>query len=382
MRAPTAAMPGARQYHPGSGSNCECRTRCGSRPGYAGGVTTRTAAVVGQLARDLVLSIGELPGPGTAADAADRREQLGGKGANQAVALAQLGVRPRLVAVAGDDVIGDVLLDQARADGIDVSTVVRRTGTLTGLIVEVLDARAEYRYVQDLPLLTVADVRGATRALTTADAVLVQLQQPLAAALAAARIGHEAGRLVILDGAPPNTSGSESQAAPSSTSVSAAPSSTSVSAAPSSIGGTGTSAAPSSARAVPAAGGLPVELLAAADVVRADAQEASAWGDPGALLEHGPRLVAFAQQDGGNLVVWRDGRVVVPPTDEKVVDTTGGGDAFVAALTDALLRGLDYVDAACWAVAAAGATVGHAGGRPRLSEADLRYRAAALRRQL
>jgi hypothetical protein len=42
-----------------------------------------------------------VPEAGTAADAGDRFEQLGGKGANQAVALAQLGVRPRLVAVAG-----------------------------------------------------------------------------------------------------------------------------------------------------------------------------------------------------------------------------------------------------------------------------------------
>jgi ribokinase len=58
------------------------------------------AAVVGQLARDLVLTIDRVPAAGTAADAGDRFEQLGGKGANQAVALAQLGVRPRLVAVA------------------------------------------------------------------------------------------------------------------------------------------------------------------------------------------------------------------------------------------------------------------------------------------
>jgi ribokinase len=295
--------------------------------------------VVGQLARDLVLSIDALPEPGTSADAAERREQLGGKGANQAVALAQLGVRPKLLAVAGDDVIGDVLLDQARADGIDVSTVVRRRGTLTGLIVELLDARAEYRYVQDLPLLTAAEVQAAARTVATADAVLVQLQQPVAVAVAAARIGHEAGRLVVLDGAPPLFGG----------------------------------ASPGAARSA---------LLAAADVVRADAREASAWGDPGALLDQGPRLVAFARPDGNNLFVWRDGRVVVPPTDEKVVDTTGGGDAFVAALTDALLRGEDYVDAACWAVAAAGATVGHAGGRPRLSEADLRTRAGALRRSV
>jgi ribokinase len=366
-------------------------------------MTTRTAAVVGQLARDLVLSVAELPEPGAAADAADRREQLGGKGANQAVALAQLGLRPKLVAVAGDDVIGDVLLDQARADGIDVSTVVRRNGTLTGLIVEVLNARAEYRYVQDLPLLTVADVRGAARALAAADAVLVQLQQPPAAALTAARIAHQAGRLVVLDGGPPNASGTGSPAAPPSTggdsfietaepagahdpggTDSPAASRTSSGAA----GDSGRTGSPVSARpgdsgrAVAAAGGLPVDLLAVADVVRADAKEASAWGDAGALLEQGPRLVAFALPDGSNVFVWRDGRVVVPPTDEKVVDTTGGGDAFVAALTDALLRGLDYVDAACWAVAAAGATVGHAGGRPHLSDAGLPERAAALRRQL
>ncbi|HET6533848.1 MAG TPA: hypothetical protein VFH03_24955 [Actinoplanes sp.] len=72
----------------------------------------------------------------------------------------QLGVRPALVAVAGDDVIGDLLLAQARRDGIDVSTVVRRPGVLTGGIVEIL-AAGKYRYVEDLPLLTVADVTAA-----------------------------------------------------------------------------------------------------------------------------------------------------------------------------------------------------------------------------
>jgi ribokinase len=346
-------------------------------------------AVVGQLARDLVLSVAELPEPGTSADAADRREQLGGKGANQAVGLAQLGVRPRLVAVAGDDVIGDVLLDQARADGIDVSTVVRRGGTLTGLIVELLDARAEYRYVQDLPLLTSADVVGAARALAGADAVLVQLQQPLAVAMAAARIGHDAGRLVVLDGAPPAETSPIAADRPGTSAVAAPVDQGSASgltlagsrgagraespAEGSSVGGSSVEGSPEAARA---------DLLAAADVVRADAREAAVWGDPAALLDHGLRLVAFAQPDGSNLFVWRDGRLVVPPADERVVDTTGGGDAFVAALTDALLRGEDYVDAACWAVAAAGATVGHAGGRPRLTEPDLRARAAALRRQL
>jgi ribokinase len=221
-----------------------------------------------------------------------------------------------------------------------VSTVVRRRGVLTGLIVELLEANARWRYVQDLPLLTEQDVRGAAVAIARSDAVLVQLQQPAAAALAAARIGHDAGRLVVLDGAPAD----ERRA----------------------------------------------ELLAVADVVRADEREAELLlGEPSSvrrvaaeLLDAGPRLIAVALPEGGNLFVWGDGHVLVPLTDDDVVDTTGAGDALVAALTDALLRGEDYLDAACWAVAAAGATVGYPSGRPALSEAALRDRAAALRKRL
>ena len=107
--------------------------------------------------------------------------------------------------MAGADVIGDVLLDQARRDGIDVTPVVRRAGALTGLIVELLDSDGKWRYVEHLSeavLLTVGDVRRARAVIGGADAVLVQLQQPAAAALAAAEIGHDAGRLVVLDGAP------------------------------------------------------------------------------------------------------------------------------------------------------------------------------------
>lgn len=268
-----------------------------------------------------MLSVDELPQAGASANATDRREQLGGKGANQAVALAQLGVRPALVAVAGDDAVGDDLLGQARRDGIDVSGVVRRAGVPTGLIVELLSG-SEYRYVEHLPLLTEADVEQQAGRIREQDAVLVQLQQPSGVAAAAARIGHEAGRLVVLDGAPTDDA-----------------------------------------------------LLAYADVVRADDKEAELLlGVPPEqmrdaarkVLEKGPRLVAVAVDDG-NLFVWADGDVHVPLTDDQVVDTTGGGDAFVAALTASLLRGDPYPEAARHATAASGATVGHPGGRPSLT---------------
>ncbi|GAA3343226.1 hypothetical protein GCM10020358_41080 [Amorphoplanes nipponensis] len=69
----------------------------------------------------------------------------------------------------------------------------------------------------------------------------------------------------------------------------------------------------------------------------------------------------------GNLFGWAGGHLHLPLTGAKVVDTTGGGDAFVAAPTASLLRGDPYPEAARRATAASGATVSHAGGRPDLT---------------
>ncbi|MDI5982262.1 PfkB family carbohydrate kinase, partial [Amycolatopsis magusensis] len=58
-------------------------------------------AVAGQIARDLVLELPELPPAGTAAAVRHRQETLGGKGANIAVSLAQLGASVSLIGVVG-----------------------------------------------------------------------------------------------------------------------------------------------------------------------------------------------------------------------------------------------------------------------------------------
>src|SRR3712207_3317774 len=102
-------------------------------------------------------------------------------------------------------------------------------------------------------MLTVAEVQARAETIRRADAVLVQLQLPGDVAAAAARIGHDAGRLVVLDGAPQDDA-----------------------------------------------------LLASADVVRADDKEAEMLlGVPPEemrdaarkLLEKGPRLIAVAVPD-------------------------------------------------------------------------------------
>jgi ribokinase len=300
--------------------------------GYPWKMPVPDVVVVGQVARDLVVAVDDVPEANGTTDVSCRLEMLGGKGANQAVALAQLGVRVALIAAVGDDAVADRLLQRASSDGIDVASVVRRSDTATGLVVSVV-AGGRWRYLEDLPtetLLTVADVEAAAAAIDAADAVVIQLQQPSPAALAAAQRARRAGARVVLDGAPRDDE-------------------------------------------------LRDTLLAAADVLRADTREAEllcgheiADGEDAVragrrLLDSGPSIVILGAASEGNAVVWNDGSAILPLLDVAVLDTTGGGDAFVAAFTAELLGGQAPDDAARVATAAAALTVGRLGGRPDLS---------------
>jgi ribokinase len=289
--------------------------------------------VAGQVARDLALLVDEVPAGGQTAPVLERREMLGGKGANQAVALAQLGISVALLGVVGDDEVAERLLVRADRDRVDVGPVVRRAGTRTGLIVDIVDAQHRWRYLEDLPdavLLTEADAAGAAGTVRAAAATVVQLQQPSAAALAIARSAVAGGGLVVLDGAPADDERRDA-------------------------------------------------LLDAADVLRADAHEAElitgtrigtaadalAAGD-GLRRRHGLSYVALAVRDLGDVFVWDGGQAVIPHQRTKIVDTTGAGDALVAGLTSVLCRGGPPDRAALAATTAAAATVGRLGGRPSL----------------
>jgi ribokinase len=135
-----------------------------------------------------------------------RWEGLGGKGAKQAVALAQLDVDVdvAVVAVVGDGPAGDAALAQARDDGLDVSLVVRREAVATALLVDVVAGDGTRRLLEDVPeasLLRAGDVGPARSALGGAQVVSLQLQQP-PDALRAVLDAVPEGVLVVADGGP------------------------------------------------------------------------------------------------------------------------------------------------------------------------------------
>ncbi|ANZ43444.1 hypothetical protein BBK82_40785 [Lentzea guizhouensis] len=274
--------------------------------------------VVGQIARDLVLVVDEVPDSGGTSQVRQRREMLGGKGANIAVGLAQLGAAVELVGVVGEDDVGERLVARAAADGIGTAHVVRR-----GVSALIVDLVADgWRYLEDLPELLQPDDLP-VEAITGAAAVVLQLQQPAEVTLRAAQAARG---LVVLDGVPKDHT---------------------------------------------------KELLACANVLRADHQEAELLTGrkitttddalEAARAVEGPGLVAFAVDGEGNVFVWDGGELVLPLGDAEVVDTTGGGDAFIAGLTYALTNGATPDEAARLAVKASGDTVTRPGGRPELS---------------
>jgi ribokinase len=286
--------------------------------------------VIGQIARDLVLRTDGPPSAGDSVAILQRNELLGGKGANQAVGLAQQGVPVALVGVAGDDHAGASVLQQAHRDGIDISGVTRR-GT-TALLIDVVARPPERMLLEDVPqssLVLVADLDWAASLFDAADTVSIQLQQPAATALAAAQRARQRGVRVIADGAPDPS--------------------------------------------------IRADLLAAVDVLRADATEAALIADreittaeqarelSDHLLGCGPELIAIAVPEVGDLLVWPDDSEVFEFADVEVVDPTGAGDAFVAGLIAALRDGAAPREAGRRASAAASATVQRLGGRPDLT---------------
>ena len=89
--------------------------------------------MVGQTARDLVLVVPDVPGAGGSATVSERREVVGGKGANTARNAVGLGATAALVGVVGDDRDGGLPAQRLSADGVAADRVVRRTGTRTAL---------------------------------------------------------------------------------------------------------------------------------------------------------------------------------------------------------------------------------------------------------
>lgn len=160
--------------------------------------------VVGTLNVDLVWQVPAIPRPGQTIVAEKVTRQFGGKGANQAVAAARQGARVALVGAVGDDSDGRAYREHLCREGIDAGAVATIPGVATGTahVYVYVDSCGENLIVVDRGANARLDVAPLAELLAASDALVVQLECALSAAVEALRLASAAGVRSILNASP------------------------------------------------------------------------------------------------------------------------------------------------------------------------------------
>ncbi len=162
--------------------------------------------VVGSYATGLTMKVGRIPGAGETLLGSGYRVDFGGKGSNQAVGCARLGIHVDFVARIGSDIFGEKALDLYRQEGIDTAFVQVSADAPTGVGFIVVEEGSGQNCIVLDPganeLLSREDVALAATVVKSASVLLTQLEIPVAAAEAALALGRSARAITILNPAP------------------------------------------------------------------------------------------------------------------------------------------------------------------------------------
>ncbi|MBW7474585.1 ribokinase [Paenibacillus oenotherae] len=295
-------------------------------------------AVVGSLNMDVVVSVERLPRIGETITGEAVHYIPGGKGANQALGCSRLTAETVMVGCIGSDPFGATVLHGLAASGVGLEAV--------GVMEEIMTGTAHISHTpEDNCIIVVAGanalcsaayVRQHETVVASAHVVMAQLEIPLDAVIEAFTIAKKAGRVTILNPAP--------------------------------------------ARA------LPEELLLLTDYVTPNETEwelisgVSGQSDESLLSS---TIIEWEKQYSSKVIMTRgdkgcsyveDGQLHTCPAPRvQVVDTTGAGDAFNAALAYGLAQHKPLAEAAALAVTSASLSVQRFGaqdGMPSLQEVE------------
>ncbi|MFD7607166.1 ribokinase [Streptomyces mirabilis] len=288
-------------------------------------------AVLGSTNMDLVAYVAKAPQRGETVTGREFRTIPGGKGANQAVAAAHAGADVSMIGAVGADAFGSQLRTTLEHSGVDTDHL-RTTEGPSGTAHIVVDDEGGNEIVVIPGANGTVDhlAPGDEALIAGADALLLQLEIPLAAVLAGAEAARRHGVRTILTPSPVQS--------------------------------------------------LPPELLASIDLLVPNEHEAAALTgltDPRdaatALLDQVPEVVVTLGA-AGSLYASRGAEpFTVPAPRVTAVDSTGAGDTFVGTLAVALAEGRPMRAALAWASTAASMSVqrpGASSSMPYRSEID------------
>ena len=275
-----------------------------------------TIAVIGSVNLDIVAKAARLPAPGETITDAELHSFPGGKGANQALAAQRLGADVSLIARVGDDASATAALELLQAGGVDLSNCKPVAELATGTALIAVAPSGENQIVV---------APGANRSLTPrdlevpgTDALICQLEVPVDTV---AWVAENYRGLFSVNLAP--------------------------------------------------AMRIDVSVLQRADLIVVNETESQWYG---ATLSACGGMLATTR-GSGTATLEKGGEIIAEATPPVVdaVDTTGAGDTFTAALTVALIEGMEPGDAlrfACTAGSLATTRMGAQTSLPTREEVD------------
>jgi ribokinase len=297
--------------------------------------------VAGSINMDVVTAASRFPQPGETVAGAAIAFQPGGKGANQAVAAAKLGVRTFLIGRVGRDAFGTQLRTFLGRQGVDIRHVQDVDGSTGTAVITTADARNTIIVVPGVnATLDPADVTA--EIVLPGDILLSQFETPRATTQRFFLYGKQAGATTILNPSPAAAIDAflldytdiivlnETELA-------------------SLAGGTLTETS------------TDTEIIAAARSLRADRPS---------------QVICVTLGPRGVIALVGEQAITVPSLRVNAVDSTGAGDCFTGALAASLASGSDIQTALHFANDAAAISVQRHGAGPSMpSAADI----AALR---
>ncbi|MFC3849897.1 ribokinase [Corynebacterium hansenii] len=269
--------------------------------------------ICGSLHQDTLAQVAEFPVPGEAAIVESSAQALGGKGANQASAVAHAGVRAIMAGTVGEDPAADLVLSELAANGVDAHSIQTTWDEPTGSAFIATKPDGDHMVFVTSGANAITDPMEFTAEISEADILLAQGELRPEATEQLGMIANLHGTRFILNLAPV------------------------------------TVVTPT---LIDTADPLIVNRTEAWEVLRKlGAAEGIRRGDIvtqiDALLEYCASVVismgdegsvyARAEVDGGDGIVWHQPSLKVPA--EEIVDTTGAGDAFAGTIAAELARG-------------------------------------------
>lgn len=154
---------------------------------------------------DLVFRVDEVPRHGETRTGESFKTFPGGKGANQAVAIAKLGTSVAFVGQVGDDAFGDQVAGAIREAGVDVTGLRHMPGQATGVGCILVERSGQNRIVLVPGANMTIPVEGLVEQLDgygPPQVLVSQLEVPLDVVEASLRWARQQGAITILDPAP------------------------------------------------------------------------------------------------------------------------------------------------------------------------------------